>query len=586
MSEINTNASDTHTAYRNQDPLLSSISESHPFLRKHKKIFLVSFFFFVLLSLGLGLGLGLGLKDDNNEENNPDLIFSRNFQLFESFSYVRKSFSCLERYDPFNLNTTSCQNTHSNSSFHVVNIQNFQEDKNLMMFYQGEKKKKTKIYEVIIHLHNLTFSNETNSFLVGGGNFSLGNSSNVNLFGKDINFSQFSNDFTASNTNSQRRFLQNHPDFSSFSNTSSNWTESFPMLRMKIFENGSIYKMEVPPKLKEHEMLHLMQLAKEFSPTISTRAYSNSSSALFKDEPYNEYLGNCRIEPNLTYDKEINENITLKKRFNGKSFRNIQLPENSLYNEEGESIFNKKKQLTSVGRNISSFFEHNDDGKDAGQSQKDENYFDEDKILDPRNLTNENYFIDKNKQSFKVNTFEKLELANHQPDNKNETLVLLSFAERINFTTIDLAPSIGNETQTKHYQKILKDKKIMMKRNLLELKLGSTPSQFKDNIPKIVYPVYQKSFYGWVFALYIIVEVKTESDIVIFEVVLDVNGVRSGPLYSEQKKVDGLATALEKGVEFLEKALQALNKLIQDIEPIFKLDFGGQLDKVLYKYII
>jgi hypothetical protein len=329
-------------------------------------------------------------------------------------------------------------------------------------------------------------------------------------------------------------------------------------------------------------MLHLIQLAKEFSPTIASRAYSNSSSFLLIDEPYNEYVGNCKIEPNLTYDKKNNENITLKRRFDGKNFRNIQLPESSLYSEEGESTFNKKKHLTSVGRNISSFFEHNDDGKDAGQSQKDEDYFDEDKTLDPRNLTNENYFIDKNKQSFNVTTSERLELENHQPENKNDTLVLLSFAERINFTTIDLTPSIGNETQTKHYQKMLSDKNKMMKRNLLELKLGSTPSQFKDNIPRIVYPVYQKSFYGWVFALYIIVEVKTDSDLVIFEVVLNVNGVMSGPLYSEEKKVDGLANALEKGVEFLEKALQALDKLIQDIEPIFKLDLGGELDKVFY----
>lgn len=267
MSELDKNFLAEQENPSENDPIpeheeVEEISETDPNHQnqKKKKIIIWAIIIGIIIALVLGLGLGLGLKSDSGNSGRPDLIVMRGFESYDRFEYTKTTQSCVDALDFVYKSTKYCENSTATVSFQVINVTSskslFPSDSNEFI-----------IYGLYVHLKNLTVTNATNSLTIGGADFpSDRNSSKSN--GKQILFLK-----------DRRMFLANN-DFK-YNSSSTNYSslDDFPLVKVDLFDNGTIWKIFKPTNISEKEKLVLVESIKEFSPQLAKKLYDPSRKA-------------------------------------------------------------------------------------------------------------------------------------------------------------------------------------------------------------------------------------------------------------------------------------------------------------------
>ena len=243
---------------------IEEASESEPTdenQNKKKKLIFWGVIFTIILILALGLGLGLGLKNASGSSgSSADLIAQRGFESYDRFDYTKTTQSCVDALDFVYKSTKYCENSTATVSFHVINVTS---SKNLFPSESAE----FKIYGVYAHLKNLTVTNATNTLTIGGADFPLDRNSSKKdgrriLFLRDRRMVLASNDSNTTN--------------SSIGNLSNVSVNDFPLVRVELFDNGTIWKIFKPTNITDKEQTVLVECVKEFSPQLAKKLYDPS----------------------------------------------------------------------------------------------------------------------------------------------------------------------------------------------------------------------------------------------------------------------------------------------------------------------
>ena len=259
---------------QNQEPEEFPVLQDKGQTSKKKKIIIFSVIFSIILILALGLGLGLGLRSsDSGGSNRPDLITTRGFQAYDTFEYTKLTQSCVDSLDFVYKNTKYCENSTAVVAFHVVNVTSSKD------LFPSESNEFT-VYGVYAHLKNLTVSNASNSISIGGADFT--NDTNTTQKEKRILFLR------------NKRLLQTSDETDN--NTTANYDE-FPVFKVDLFDNGTIWRIFKPLNITEKEKSSLIEVIKEFSPQLAKKLYnprtqsiSLSNSGSSNETSYNIFI--------------------------------------------------------------------------------------------------------------------------------------------------------------------------------------------------------------------------------------------------------------------------------------------------------
>lgn len=238
---------------------VEEISESEPKSQnqKKKKIIIWAIVIAIICTLALGLGLGFGLNSDSGNSGRSDLIAIRGFESYDRFEYTKTTQSCVDALDFVYKSTKYCENSTATVSFQVINVTS---SKSL---FPSESNEFT-IYGLYVHLKNLTVANSTNSLTIGGADFPTDQNSSKND-GKQILFLK-----------DNRMFLANNDLKYNSSSTNNSSLDDFPLVKVDLFDNGTIWKIFKPTNISEKEKVVLVECIKEFSPQLAKKLYDPS----------------------------------------------------------------------------------------------------------------------------------------------------------------------------------------------------------------------------------------------------------------------------------------------------------------------
>ena len=238
---------------------VEEISEFEPKIQnpKKKKIIIWAIILAIILTLALGLGLGLGLNRDSGSSGRPDLIAIRGFESYDRFEYTKTTQSCVDALDFVYKSTKYCENSTATVSFQVINVTS---SKSL---FPSESNEFT-IYGLYVHLKNLTVTNSTNSLTIGGADFPSDQNSSKSD-GKRILFLK-----------DRRMFLASNDIKYNSSSTNNSSLDDFPLVKVDLFDNGTIWKIFKPTNISEKEKVVLVECIKEFSPQLAKKLYDPS----------------------------------------------------------------------------------------------------------------------------------------------------------------------------------------------------------------------------------------------------------------------------------------------------------------------
>jgi len=484
---------------------------------------------------------------------NPNLIFQRQFSLYDSFTYLKNSSLCSEQKLVNNQTQKFCHGITSNFTFLVVNLTNLIPEDN-----------STKIIDLYLYLNSLTFNNETHTVAMGGANFTVVNStSKIVTEENNINSKRFES------------FIVRDKEINE-----TNLTNLIPLVMFQMHLNGSFYNIKKPVNLSLPELDHMMELISEFSTKLSSDLYNHNSN-----RDYLEEFGSSFVRPKFLIHSEQNlseELMTVSKLIDKEHHVSMKFPNSSIMRTVLRSNFNKTNgflvstYLESVGR-----FEGEKVPELDPPSADD--YFNDQPRMNS-NFSKTNYFQNTKIGAIHSESKTEMRMIDYKQDDRNLTFLLIDFSVQTDYESVKLEKEyVKNHTYLEE-QRLMQEKidKMLM-----------TPTKFKprqlfdrnsiEELKKdfeITYPVYQFDFFSWKGRLIIDINIKPYQNQIQSAVILNIEGIVNQKIFERTDNVQ-FSQTIDKMIDFLYKAYASIQQLENEISTEMKEILGSNIVQTL-----